>query len=77
MRFQGNSPMDQIKNAIGNTIYAELKDGTGYRGKLLDVDGYMNILLQSAIEYMDECPVAKYEEIYIRGSTLLYVKVDK
>lgn len=75
-KFYGKLPMKRLDAVVGKKVTAKLKDGIVYSGTLTDVDGYMNIVLQSATEYSDDIPVATYKEIYIRGDTLLYIRLN-
>ena len=75
-KFQGKRPMEQLKDSEGKETIVKLKDETFYKGTLVDIDGYMNVILRSATEFLDECAVAVYDEIYIRGDTILYVRLD-
>jgi len=57
-------------------ILLRLKDGTEYKGLLKEIDAYMNLILENATEIMEGSPVAKYNEIFIRGNNLLFIKPD-
>lgn len=71
-----NNPLHILQNAQNSQILLRLKDGTEYKGLLKEIDPYMNIILQDALEIMDGSPLAKYNEIFIRGNNLLFVKPD-
>jgi small nuclear ribonucleoprotein (snRNP)-like protein len=36
----------------------------------------MNMILENATEMLEGTPVAKYNEIFIRGNNLLFIKPD-
>jgi small nuclear ribonucleoprotein (snRNP)-like protein len=36
----------------------------------------MNMILEDATELLDGTPMAKYNEIFIRGNNLLFIKPD-
>ena len=69
-------PLHVLQNAMGSQILLRLKDGTEYKGLLKEIDAYMNMILEEATEIMDGSPVAKYNEIFIRGNNLLFIKPD-
>lgn len=70
------NPLTILQNAQNSEILLRLKDGTEYRGLLKEIDAYMNMILEDATEIMDGSPVAKYNEIFIRGNNLLFIKPD-
>jgi small nuclear ribonucleoprotein len=73
---KSKNPLTILQNAMGSVIVLRLKDGTEYRGLLKEIDAYMNMILENATEIMDQSPVAKYNEIFIRGNNLLFIKPD-
>lgn len=70
------NPLKILQNAQSSEILLRLKDGTEYRGKLKEIDAYMNMILEDATEILDGSPAAKYSEIFIRGNNLLFIKPD-
>lgn len=73
---KSKNPLTILQNAQNSIIVLRLKDGTEYKGLLKEIDAYMNMILEDAIEIMDGSPVAKYNEIFIRGNNLLFIKPD-
>ncbi|MFX1571161.1 MAG: LSM domain-containing protein [Promethearchaeota archaeon] len=73
---RSKNPLTILQNAQNSIILLRLKDGTEYRGLLKEIDAYMNMILESATEILDGNPVAKYNEIFIRGNNLLFIKPD-
>ncbi|MHA1987073.1 MAG: LSM domain-containing protein [Promethearchaeota archaeon] len=73
---RSKNPLSILQNAQGSIILLRLKDGTEYRGMLKEIDAYMNLILEDCTEIMDSSPVAKYNEIFIRGNNLLFIKPD-
>ena len=70
------NPLSILQAAQGSVILLRLKDGTEYKGMLKEIDAYMNLILENCTEIMDSSPVAKYNEIFIRGNNLLFIKPD-
>lgn len=62
--------------AINSIILIRLKDGTEYKGRLKKCDTYMNLILSNAMELYDGDPVEKFNEIFIRGNNILFIKPD-
>ena len=73
---KSKNPLNILQNAQKSKILLRLKDGTEYRGLLKEIDAYMNMILEDATEIMAGSPVAKYNEIFIRGNNLLFIKPD-
>ncbi|KKK46431.1 hypothetical protein LCGC14_1547680 [marine sediment metagenome] len=73
---RSKSPLAILQNAQNSIILLRLKDGTEYKGLLKEIDAYMNLILEDATEILENTPVAKYNEIFIRGNNLLFIKPD-
>lgn len=73
---RNKNPLSILQNAQNSQILLRLKDGTEYKGLLKEIDAYMNMILEDATEIMEGSPVAKYNEIFIRGNNLLFIKPD-
>ncbi len=74
--IRNKNPLTILQNAQNSEILLRLKDGTEYKGNLKEIDAYMNMILENATEIMEGSPVAKYNEIFIRGNNLLFIKPD-
>ncbi|MFW9827892.1 MAG: LSM domain-containing protein [Candidatus Thorarchaeota archaeon] len=75
-QHRSKNPLQILQNSQGSIILLRLKDGTEYRGMLKEIDAYMNLILEDCTEIMDGSPIAKYNEIFIRGNNLLFIKPD-
>ena len=53
---------------MGKPVQVKLNDGTGYRGKLACLDGFMNITMEQTEEYVQGQLNAKYGDVFIRGN---------
>ncbi len=73
---RNKNPLHILQAAQNSQILLRLKDGTEYKGLLKEIDAYMNLILENATEIMEGSPVAKYNEIFIRGNNLLFIKPD-
>ena len=73
---RSKNPLQILQNSQGSIILLRLKDGTEYKGLLKEIDAYMNMILEDATELLEGTPVAKYNEIFIRGNNLLFIKPD-
>ncbi|MHA1689342.1 MAG: LSM domain-containing protein [Promethearchaeota archaeon] len=74
--YKSKNPLSILQNSQNSHILLRLKDGTEYKGLLKEIDAYMNMILEDATEIMDGSPIAKYNELFIRGNNLLFIKPD-
>jgi small nuclear ribonucleoprotein len=71
-----NQPIKILRKAIDGIVLIKLKDGKEYRGRLKEIDVYMNLVLEGAEELEDGKPTSKFGEVLIRGNNILYIKPD-
>ena len=69
------NPKPFVNTLLGKVIICKLKDGHEFRGHLVSVDGYMNLLLGKAKEYIKgKCiPEDNIGDILIRSGSVLYI----
>jgi len=72
----GRKPLNVLARNIGSTVWITLKNRVEYWGKMIQCDGYMNLLLENAREFKNGMPVANYGTIFIRGNNILYIQLD-
>ena len=54
-----------------------LKSEVEYRGKMSNVDSYMNLILIDAEEFSGSNVIANYGKVVIRGNNVLFIKLEK
>lgn len=54
-----------------------LKSEIEYKGKMNNVDSYMNLILTDAEEFDGADVVANYGKVVIRGNNVLFIKLEK
>lgn len=54
-----------------------LKSEVEYRGKMSNVDSYMNLILIDAEEFNGSNVIANYGKVVIRGNNVLFIKLEK
>ncbi|MGC8961226.1 MAG: LSM domain-containing protein, partial [Candidatus Bathyarchaeia archaeon] len=57
-------------------VLIRLKNNVEYRGKMIDCDGHMNIILDGAKEYRNNSPTTILGKVILRGSNILYICVN-
>ena len=69
-------PLDVLKKAINKKASIRLKTDVEYRGKVSNVDAFMNVILVDAEEFEGGRLSANYGKVVIRGDNVLYVKLE-
>ena len=54
-----------------------LKNEIEYRGKMSNVDSYMNLILADAEEFNGSNVMANYGKVVIRGNNVLFIRLEK
>jgi small nuclear ribonucleoprotein len=68
-------PLNVLQKAISKAAWIRLKNDIEYRGKMLNVDPYMNLILVDAEEYENGKLSANYGKVVIRGNNVLYIRI--
>ncbi len=69
-------PLNVLVKQLNANIAVVLKNGCEYKGKMVKCDGHMNILLEGAMECMDDQLMANYGNVLLRGNNILYIVLD-
>ena len=69
-------PLNVLTKNLNTYISVTLKNGVEYRGTMVRCDGYMNIMLNGASEYIRDQLSANYGSILVRGNNILYIAID-
>jgi len=69
-------PLNVLTRNLNAPVAIKLKSGIEYRGIMTQCDGYMNIILEGATEYVDGEPTTSYGCVLIRGNNILYILLD-
>jgi small nuclear ribonucleoprotein len=69
-------PLNLLVKKMNSEVIIRLKNDVEFRGKMIDCDSHMNIILEGATEYRSDAPAANYGSIILRGSNVLYVCVE-
>ena len=69
------NPASFLNKCLGHPIICRLKwNQMEYKGILVSLDGYMNIQLARAKEFIDGKYTATLGEIMIRSNSILYIR---
>lgn len=66
-------PTNFLSSVIGSTIVVKLHNGVEYKGDLQSIDGYMNVVLRSAKEYVEDFESKSFGDVFIRGNNGMYI----
>ena len=69
-------PLNVLAKQLNSYISITLKNGVEYRGKMVQCDGYMNIILDGASEYINNQLTTNYGSILVRGNNILYIALN-
>jgi len=69
-------PLNVLIKSVGNNVIVTLKNRGEYWGRMIQADGYMNMMLKNAKEYENKNLTASYGDVFIRGNNISYVCID-
>lgn len=69
-------PLNLLVKKLNAEVSIRLKNDIEYRGKMIDADSHMNIILEGATEYRGNTPASNYGNVILRGSNILYICVE-
>jgi small nuclear ribonucleoprotein len=69
-------PLNLLNKKINDNVLVRLKNNAEYRGKMVDCDSHMNLILEGSKEYRNNSPTTVLGKIVLRGNNILYICVD-
>ena len=73
---QAKRPLNVLQKATNKQVSVRLKSEIEYKGKMSNVDPYMNVILVDAEESENGAKTANYGKVVIRGNNVLYIKIE-
>jgi small nuclear ribonucleoprotein (snRNP)-like protein len=72
-------PLMVLRSMVGKKIFLRLKnDHSIYKGRLLNVDVQMNLIMDGTMEYEGDKEAVNFDLILVRGSNVLFIgKADE
>jgi small nuclear ribonucleoprotein len=70
-------PLNLLVKRINNDVSIKLKNDVEYRGKMIDCDSHMNVILEGTTEFRNNAPATNLGHVVLRGSNILYVCVEQ
>ena len=69
-------PLTTLQKNTKKNVIVRLKNDVEYKGKMDNVDSYMNLIMTDAEELKDGKPVEKYGRVILRGNNVLFIKLE-
>jgi small nuclear ribonucleoprotein len=76
-QHQPKRPLSALQRSINRKVAVRLKNEIEYRGKMSNVDSYMNLILVDAEEFNGSSALANYGKVVIRGNNVLFISLEK
>jgi small nuclear ribonucleoprotein len=73
---QPKKPLAVLQKAANKIVSVRLKSDLEYRGRMVNVDPYMNLILLDAEESENGQKKANYGKVVIRGNNVLYIRIE-
>ncbi|HEY4673985.1 MAG TPA: U6 snRNA-associated Sm-like protein LSm6 [Nitrososphaerales archaeon] len=70
-------PLNTLQKAVNRSVAVRLKNDQEYRGKMANVDAYMNVILTDAEEFSTGNLSANFGKVVIRGNNVLFIQIQK
>ena len=69
-------PLTMLQKSTKKNVIVRLKNEIEYKGKMDNVDSYMNLIMTNAEEVKDNKVVANYGKVILRGNNVLFIKLE-
>ena len=69
-------PLTILQKSTKKNVTVRLKNEVEYKGKMENVDSYMNLIMTDAEEVVNGKTVANYGRVIVRGNNVLFIKLE-
>jgi len=69
-------PLTTLQKNTNKSVIVRLKNDVEYKGKIVSVDSYMNLIMTDAEEIRDGKTVEKFGRVILRGNNVLFIKLE-
>ena len=69
-------PLTVLQKNTKKGVIVTLKSGVEYRGKMENVDSYMNLIMTDAEELNQGKVIGKFGRVIVRGNNVLFIKLE-
>jgi small nuclear ribonucleoprotein len=65
-----------LQKSTKKKVIVRLKNEVEYKGKMDNVDSYLNLIMTDAEELHDSKVIANYGRVIVRGNNVLFIKIE-
>ena len=69
-------PLAVLQKSTKKKVLVRLKNEVEYKGKMENVDSYMNLIMTDAEEIHGGKTIAHYGRVIVRGNNVLFIKLE-
>ena len=69
-------PLTTLQKSTKKKVTVRLKNEVEYKGKMDNVDSYMNLIMTDAEELHESKVIANYGRVIVRGNNVLLIKLE-
>ncbi len=69
-------PLTALQKSTKKKVTVRLKNEVEYKGKMDNVDSYMNLIMTDAEEIRDDKVIANYGRVIVRGNNVLFIRLE-
>ena len=69
-------PLTTLQKNTKKSVIVRLKNDVEYKGRIDNVDPYMNLIMTDAEELRDWKTAEKFGRIILRGNNVLFIKLE-
>ena len=69
-------PLTTLQKNTNKSVIVRLKNDVEYKGKIVNVDSYMNLIMTNAEELRNGKTVEKFGRVILRGNNVLFIKLE-
>ena len=69
-------PLTTLQKSTKKNVIVRLKNDIEYKGKMVNVDSYMNLIMTDAEELKDGKVTEKFGRVILRGNNVLFIKLE-
>lgn len=69
-------PLTTLQKNTKKKVTVRLKNEIEYKGKMDNVDSYMNLIMTDAEELREDKVIANYGRVIVRGNNVLFIKLE-
>ena len=69
-------PLTTLQKNTKKNVIVRLKNDIEYKGRMVNVDSYMNLIMSDAEELKDGKVTEKFGRVILRGNNVLFIKLE-